>query len=105
MVTSQGDDNMATSTQELKAPKIDEPSEGARVENQVRFKGAGVPGATVQITKVEDQHLVLTTLVLADGTWAGTANENLEGLITVSAFQTLNQNTSPASPHRKFTVK
>jgi len=105
MVTSQGDDNMTTGTQELAEPEIVEPTEGFRGKNRVRFKGTGVPGATVQITKVEDQHLVLTTLVLADGTWAGTANENLEGLITVSASQTLNQNSSPASPHRKFTVK
>ena len=92
---------MATSTQELATPKIVEPTEGARVENRVRIKGTGVPGATVHVGGVGD---VLKTIVSPDGTWEVTALEDLEGLITISASQTLNQNTSPASPHRKFTV-
>ena len=93
---------MATSTQELAEPEIVDPTEGFRGKNRVRFKGTGVPGATVHVGGVGD---VLKTIVSPDGTWEVTALEDLEGLITISAFQTLNQNTSPASPHRKFTVK
>ncbi|WP_347901695.1 Ig-like domain-containing protein [Pseudomonas purpurea] len=97
---------MTTDTKVLHAPVIDEPRAGATVENKVRFKGTGEAGATVQITTVDGNHLVLKTVVSADGSWAGTAPENLPtGLITVSALQTLHHASSPASRNRKFTVK
>ena len=97
---------MTTGTQVLDAPVIDEPREGARVENRVRLKGTGEAGATVQVTTAVENRLVLTVSVLADGTWAGTAAEDLlEGTVRISALQTLGQVTSPASQVRVFTVK
>ncbi|RON09547.1 hypothetical protein BK659_11540 [Pseudomonas brassicacearum] len=98
---------MTTDTKVLLAPVIDQPKAGATVENKVRFKGTGEAGAVVTVTTVEGNHLVLKTPVLADGTWTGTAPENLpKGLITVSALQTLpNGVGSPASRDRKFKVE
>jgi hypothetical protein len=105
MVTSQGDDNMTTDTQAPVAPKIEKPAAGIRVENPVRFSGTGIPDAIVHVVTVIDNRLVLRVPVLSNGTWVGSAHEDLNGLITVRAYQTHNQLTSPVSPELTFIVK
>ena len=96
---------MTTDTQELVAPVIDEPATSATVENAVRLKGTGVPDAIVQVTDLERDVLILEVRVWSNGTWSGNAVGNLEGRRVISAVQTHNYATSPASGTRSFVVK
>ena len=104
-VTSQGDDNMTTNSQQPAEPVIVEPGTAATVENPVRLKGTGVPDAIVEV-RTEDKLLLLKVRVWSDGTWSGNASENLpEGRNTISAVQTNNYGPSPASRSRSFVVE
>jgi len=95
-----------TNTQDLKAPEIDEPRERSRVDNQTRFRGTGVSGATVHVVSVFDNSLVLSVAVASDGTWASGPFEVLSnGPNKVRSYQMLNQMPSPVSPERSFVVE
>lgn len=106
MVTSQGDDNMTTKTQQPVAPVIDEPSERSRVDNRVRFRGRGVPDAIVHVVSVFDNSLVLSVPVASNGTWASGPFDVLpNGPNKVRSYQMLNQERSPDSPDLSFVVE
>ena len=97
---------MTINTEQPAKPEIDEPKERARVDNRVRFRGTGVPGAIVHVVSVFDNSLVLSVPVASDRTWSGGPFDVLpNGPNKVRSYQMLDQERSPDSPDRSFVVE
>lgn len=87
---------------QVTAPTIQTPAQNATVGPNPSLSGTGLPGALVTVTRTGGAS-VCTATVNAGGNWSCSSVLG-NGMYTVTATQTLNMVTGPASATRTFTV-
>ncbi len=87
---------------QVTAPTIQTPAMNATVGPNPSLSGTGLPGALVTVS-LSGGASVCTATVNAGGNWSCSSMLS-NGMYTVTANQTLNQVTGPASAARTFTV-
>ncbi|MEJ7648739.1 MAG: Ig-like domain-containing protein [Nakamurella sp.] len=86
----------------LEAPVIVIPAEGATTGTTPTISGTARPGASVVVTI--DGGATVTTTASASGAWSVVSPVLVAGPHTATAVQTVDGETSPASPVRNFIV-
>jgi len=87
---------------QVTAPAILTPAQNSTVGPNPSLSGTGLAGALVTVSRMGGA-TVCTATVSAGGSWSCTT-ALANGVVTVTATQTLNQVTGPASAARTFTV-